>query len=210
MKHRISAFFIALVATFAMTAAAQSDRSNMLKVYNWADYLDLDLIEEFEQWYEEQTGEPVKVMYETFDINENMLTEIEIGHEDYDVVCPSEYIIERMLRKNLLQPINKEFPAGTPNWLGNVSPFAVDKFQQMATKPGMDVSDYAVGFMWGTTGILYNTRLVKPEEVERWDALYNPRFQERILMKDAFRDIYSVMVCYANYQNILDGKVTRD
>lgn len=210
MKHRISAFFIALVATFAMTAAAQSDRSNMLKVYNWADYLDLDLIEEFEQWYEEQTGEPVKVMYETFDINENMLTEIEIGHEDYDVVCPSEYIIERMLRKNLLQPINKEFPAGTPNWLGNVSPFAVDKFQQMATKPGMDVSDYAVGFMWGTTGILYNTRLVKPEEVESWDALYNPRFQERILMKDAFRDIYSVMVCYANYQNILDGKVTRD
>jgi spermidine/putrescine transport system substrate-binding protein len=65
MKHRISAFFIALVATFAMTAAAQSDRSNMLKVYNWADYLDLDLIEEFEQWYEEQTGEPIKVMYET-------------------------------------------------------------------------------------------------------------------------------------------------
>jgi spermidine/putrescine transport system substrate-binding protein len=115
-----------------------------------------------------------------------------------------------MLRKNLLQPINKEFPAGTPNWLGNVSPFAVDKFQQMATKPGMDVSDYAVGFMWGTTGILYNTRLVKPEEVESWDALYNPRFQERILMKDAFRDIYSVMVCYANYQDILDGKVVRD
>lgn len=201
---------IIMVLTWAQSMSAQDSRNNILKVYNWADYLDLTLIEEFEQWYKEQTGESVKVMYETFDINENMLTEIEIGHEDYDVVCPSEYIIERMLRKDLLQPIQKVFPEHTPNWLGNVSPFVMDKFQQMATKPGMNVSDYAIGFMWGTTGLLYNTRLVEPEEVESWNALYNPRFKDKILMKDAFRDIYSVMVCVARYDEIEKGLVTRN
>ena len=212
MKIKVFRLFmtIIMVVAWAQSMSAQDSRDNILKVYNWADYLDLTLIEEFEQWYKEQTGESVKVMYETFDINENMLTEIEIGHEDYDVVCPSEYIIERMLRKNLLQPIQKNFPAHTPNWLGNVSPFVVDKFQQMATEPGMDVSDYAIGFMWGTTGFLYNTRLVKPEEVESWEALYDSRFKDKILMKDAFRDIYSVMVCFARYDEIEKGLVTRD
>ena len=92
---------IDLVACLCILASCTAkvnaqDRAHTLKVYNWADYLDLDLIGEFEQWYEERTGEEVKVIYQTFDINENMLTEIEVGHEDYDVVCPSEYIIERM------------------------------------------------------------------------------------------------------------------
>ena len=200
---------VALSVMVCMPLSAQDDREHTLKVYNWADYLDLSLIEEFEQWYEEQTGEPVKVMYSTFDINENMLTEIEIGQEDYDVVCPSEYIIERMLRKNLLQPINKDYGPNTPNWLGNVSKFAEDKFQQMGDGK-VNVSDYAVGFMWGTTGILYNTKLVKEEEVRSWNVIFNPRFEGKILMKDAFRDIYSVMVCLANYDDIKMGKVTRD
>ena len=81
-------------------------RSQVLKVYNWADYIDEDVLAAFPAWYEKQTGEKVRVIYQTFDINEIMLTKIERGHEDYDVVCPSEYIIERMLRKDLLLPID--------------------------------------------------------------------------------------------------------
>ncbi len=211
MKRYIYVVLLTAIAVFGSVSplSAQDERSQILKVYNWADYLDLELIDEFEQWYEEQTGEKVEVMYATFDINENMLTEIEIGHEDYDVVCPSEYIIERMLRKNLLQPIQKDF-GDTPDWTVNVSKFAIDKFQQMATEPDMVVEDYTVGFMWGTTGFLYNTKLVQPEEVSSWTALFNPRFEEKVLMKDAYRDIYSAMICLARIDDIKAGTVTRD
>ena len=82
-------FIITTILMAAISAAAQTDREHTLKVYNWADYMDMDLIPEFEEYYEQETGEPVKIVYQTYDINENMLTEIEVGHEDYDVVCPS-------------------------------------------------------------------------------------------------------------------------
>ena len=85
-----------------------ADREHTLKVYNWADYIDMNVLNGFPAWYYEQTGEQVEVLYQTFDINESMLTEIEVGQEDYDVICPSEYIIERMMRNNLLQPIVDE------------------------------------------------------------------------------------------------------
>ena len=206
---------IDLVACLCILASCTAkvnaqDRAHTLKVYNWADYLDLDLIEEFEQWYEERTGEKIKVIYQTFDINENMLTEIEVGHEDYDVVCPSEYIIERMLRRHLLQKIDTlDFArTSTPNNLSNVSPWAKGMFEQMCETE--IVADYAVGYMWGTTGLLYNRAFVSDEEVESWSALQNTRFQQQIYVKDAFRDMYSVLICAARYQDILEGTVTRN
>ena len=119
-------FALALVMALA---GCSEDRSHILKVYNWADYIDEDLIDEFEVWYEEQTGEPVEIIYQTFDINETMLSKIELGHEDYDVVCPSEYIIERMLMKDLLLPITRDF-GDTPDYISNVSPYIVEKFKR--------------------------------------------------------------------------------
>lgn len=211
MKHRFLSILLSLACVWpVVNLQAEDNRAHTLKVYNWADYLDMDLIAEFETWYEEQTGESVKVIYETFDINENMLTEIEIGHEDYDVICPSEYIIERMLNKGLLQPIQKDYAEGTPVWLDCVSPFVVEKFEQMGVKAGVRVADYAVGYMWGTTGVLYNPAFVTAEEVSTWGILHDSRFYQKILMKDAFRDIYSTLICYARYDDIVAGHVTRD
>lgn len=212
---RIMMFCLVLVlhfSFFALHSFAQSKRSEILKVYNWADYLDMDLIEEFKTWYKEQTGENIDIIYQTFDINENMLTEIEVGHEDYDVVCPSEYIIERMLQRNLLQKINTSYFAktNTPNWLDNVSPWAESMFQKMAPKgKSIKVKDYTVGYMWGTTGFLYNRKFVKDEEVQSWSALLNPRFQNKIYVKDAFRDVYSVLINYARYDDVQAGRVDR-
>lgn len=73
-------------------------RERVLKIYNWADYIGEGVLEDFQEYYKEQTGEDIHIVYQTFDINEIMLTKIEKGHEDFDVVCPSEYIIERMLK----------------------------------------------------------------------------------------------------------------
>ena len=120
MKRLIYCFVAALVLL-----GCSDNRSGILKVYNWADYIDEELLGEFEQWYFEQTGEKVEIIYQTFDINETMLSKIELGHEDYDVVCPSEYIIERMLMNDLLLPIDRDF-GQTPDYTRYVSPYIVE------------------------------------------------------------------------------------
>ena len=199
---------LAAVTLFSTTAA---NREHTLKIYNWADYIDETVLDEFKTWYTEQTGEEVEIIYNTFQINENMLNDIEVGKDDYDVICPSEYIIERMLRHNLLQPIDKSLIPDEINYMKLQAPFVTEKFQQMAPTENITVSDYAVGYMWGTTGFLYNPAFVQEEEMQTWGAILNTeRFKKHILMKDAVRDIYSVIVLYAYRDEIARGEVTRD
>ncbi|MBR5465433.1 MAG: ABC transporter substrate-binding protein [Alistipes sp.] len=196
-------------ALSALTGCRVDDsRSSILKVYNWADYIDEDLLTEFEEWYLEETGEEVEVVYQLFDINEIMLAKIERGKEDFDVVCPSEYIIERMLRNDLLLPINKDF-GDTPNYLGNVSPYIHEVFNKIDGS-GKNANDYAVGYMWGTTGFLYNPKYVAREEVSSWSALWNPKFSKKLLIKDAFRDVYCPLLIYAKQEELASGAVKLD
>lgn len=209
MKRIFFAVAALVLPIFFASNLSAADREHTLKIYNWADYIDMNVLNGFPAWYYEQTGEEVEVLYQTFDINESMLTEIEVGHEDYDVICPSEYIIERMLRQGLLLPINKDF-GNTPDYTKLVSPFAVDKFQQMAPDSTVCVADYTVGYMWGTTGILYNTALVDKSDILSLGGLQNEKFQSKVFMKDAFRDIYSVVVLYVYRDEIARGEVTRD
>ena len=184
------------------------ERASILKVYNWADYIDEELLGEFEEWYKEQTGEEVTVIYQLFDINEIMLAKIERGKEDFDVVCPSEYIIERMLENDLLLPIDQNF-GSTPNYIKNISPYIKDVFSRVDGN-GKNPNDYAVGYMWGTTGFLYNPKYVEREEVSSWSALWNPKFSKKLLIKDAFRDVYSPLLIYANYDKIKSGDINID
>ena len=176
-----------------MVCACSEDRDHILKVYNWADYIDEELIGEFEQWYEQQTGEKVEVVYQTFDINETMLSKIELGHEDYDVACPSDYIIERMLRNDLLLPISRDF-GDTPDYIGNVSPYIMEEVFSKIEGGGRNANDYSVGYMWGTTGLLYNPKYVSDEDVRTWEVLRNPEYAGKILLKDAFRDVYTSLL----------------
>ena len=192
-----------VIAAFVLLGCSE-DRSEILKVYNWADYIDEELIGEFEQWYEEQTGESVKIIYQTFDINETMLSKIELGHEDYDVVCPSDYIIERMLMNDLLLPIDRDF-GNTPDYTSNVSPYIIEKFNQIEGH-GKNANDYSVGYMWGTVGLIYNPEFVAAEETASWDILRDPKYQGKILMKDAFRDVYTSLLIALNKDKIDAGE----
>ena len=205
---RISYIIMALALMLAVGCSGNDARQSILKVYNWADYIDESLLSEFEEWYYEQTGEEVEVVYQLFDINEIMLAKIERGKEDFDVACPSEYIIERMLKNDLLLPINKDF-GSTPNYLGNVAPYIKEVFSKIDGS-GKDPNDYAVGYMWGTTGFLYNTRYVTEDEVDSWSALWDPKFKGKLFVKDAFRDVYSPLLIYANQDRIASGEVTID
>ena len=173
-----------------------------LKVYNWGDYIDEDLLAEFEEWYFEQTGEEVEIIYQTFDINEVMLAKIENGEADFDVVCPSEYIIERMMRKNMLYPILtpefvEEINARDINYFDCVSPYIKEQFALLEAPEGVNPNDYSVGYMWGTTGILYNKRYVTEEEASSWALMFDKRLEDKIFVKDAFRDVYSPILIYA-------------
>ena len=160
---KLVATVLALLSGVILCSAA--DREHTLKIYNWADYIDESLLEEFKGWYKAQTGEDVEIIYQLFDVNEIMLSKIELGHEDFDVVCPSDYIIERMLRQNLLLEIDTDF-GDTPN---GIAPYIRGKFDEIEGS-GKNANDYAVGYMWGTTGLLYNTKYVTREEASSWNS----------------------------------------
>ena len=200
---------LTFLAAALMMASCGGDRSQVLKVYNWSDYIDESVIPEFEQWYEEQTGETVHVIYQTFDINETMLSKIEKGHEDYDVVCPSDYIIERMLQNDLLLPIDRDF-GQTPNYIDdNLSPYIRSCFDKIEGG-GLNANDYSVGYMWGTTGILYNAKYVTDEEASTWDVIKNPKFADKIFIKDSPRDVYSQIILKIHEKDIAEGRMTLD
>ena len=184
---------------------SQEERNHILKIYNWADYIDEDVLAEFPEWYKEQTGEDIEIIYQVFDINEVMLTKIERGHEDFDVVCPSEYIIERMMKKDMLLPIERNL-GNTPDYIHNLSPYIQHELDKMSTEA--KVTDYAVAYMWGTAGVLYNTALATEEEALTWESLWDPKFRSKILMKDSYRDCYGTAVIYANTERLKNGEVT--
>ena len=199
--------FLILAAFSAVLLSCGGNREQILKVYNWSDYIDETVLPEFEEWYREQTGEDIKVVYQTFDVNETMLSKIEKGHEDYDLVCPSDYIIERMLNEGLLLPLDFASIPDEINYISqNTSPYIRQVFRDI--NPNIDANDYSVAYMWGTTGIIYNTEKVTPEEAGTWDVIRNPKFSGQILIKDAPRDVYGPVLIYLKQKELKEGSVT--
>ena len=206
MKRVVKFLATGILALSAVSVFAE-DRSNVLKVYNWSDYIAEGVLDDFKSWYKEQTGESIDVIYMTFDVNDAMLSKIEKGHEDYDVVCPSDYIIERMLDKGLLLPLDFKSLGSTPNYIeANRSPFIEQMFRSI--NPSIDANQYSVAYMWGTTGIIYNPKFVTREEASTWDVIRNPKFAGKILIKDAPRDVYAPVLIYLKQNELKSGKVT--
>lgn len=203
---KIICVLVACLGVFSSCARTEKERSKILKIYNWADYIDEDILDEFPVWYKEQTGEDIRIIYQVFDINEIMLTKVERGHEDFDLICPSEYIIERMLKKKLLLPIDRNF-GKTPDYLDNISPYIQEQLNKLS-QPGMKTTDYVVPYMWGTAGLLYNKKFVSKDEVMTWDCLWNSKYKNKILMKDSYRDAYGTAIIYAHAKELADGTVT--
>ena len=202
---RVLSIIVSLLCLLTISCSKQP-RSQVLKIYNWADYIDESVLEDFKVWYKEQTGEDIEIVYQLFDINEVMLSKIEKGEEDFDVVCPSEYIIERMLRNNMLVPLEleKHLPDSI-NYTKHISPYIRERFN-MIDGYGKNANDYSVGYMWGTTGILYNTNYVTEEEASTWEILHNDKFEKKIFIKDAFRDVYSTSLVYLRQKELDEAK----
>lgn len=148
---------------------------NTIVFYNWGDYIDPELLTQFE----EETG--YSVIYETFDSNEAMMTKIEQGGTRYDVAVPSEYMIEQMIEADLLQEIDHSL---LPN-LENINP----RFLDLEFDPN---NRFSIPYFWGTLGIIYNTNYVDESEVQQWNDLWNPKFRNNIMIYDGTREVLGV------------------
>ncbi|MCI9583961.1 extracellular solute-binding protein [Clostridiaceae bacterium] len=178
---------IAAGVGFSTWSRYSVSHSDELYVYNWGEYIDESVIEQFE----EETG--IKVIYDVFETNEEMYPVIEAGAVRYDAVCPSDYMIQRMAENGLLSEINFE---NIPN-LDQIGA----RYMEMSR--GFDPENlYSVPYTWGTVGILYNTRLIEEKGLPvpaRWEDLWNPAYEGEILMQDSVRDAFMVSLKSLGY-----------
>lgn len=187
-----------------------------LKIYNWADYMDLDIIDEFEEYYFEQTGDTLNIVYSTFDTNETMLTNVTKGGAGVDLICPSEYAIERLVRLGAIEELDM---TKIPNYV-NVDARITTKVDEVFTDFSVggeekSLNDFFVPYMWGTLGILYNTDVVKQADLDAgwgllWNKAKNEQLDKNILFKDSIRDAYVAAVMYLKENDRLpEGYETR-
>ena len=182
MKKLFAVLLIAVSTTAALlSGCASSDGSTAangkLYVYNWGEYIDPDVITSFEQ----ETG--IKVIYDMFESNEIMYAKIAQDDSAYDVICPSDYMIQKMIDTDLVQPLDY---SKIPDAKANIGQEYWDKAQQFDAG-----NKYSVPYCWGTVGILYNKTMVS-DPVDSWNILWNKKYKGEILMQDSVRDAYMV------------------
>lgn len=195
MKKKLLSAITAAAITLSSIPAfvGCSPRSEVLKIYNWGDYIDESLIGEFESWYKKTTGKDISVQYDTFDTNEDMIMRIEVLKSDYDLVCPSDYMAERMINGGLAQKVD------TTVFDMNEEDLLYDGLSEMV-QPFDPNNEYFVPYVWGTFGIMYDTNHIEAgsEDMKSWSAMWSDKYKKHILMKDSVRDAYSVAQIYAN------------
>ncbi len=173
----VTALFTAGCDSFAEEEAEGEDT---LYIYSWGDYLDPDVIAQFE----EETG--IHVVLDEFDTNESMYPRVKEGATSYDLICPSDYMIQKMAENDLLQPLDY-------NQLPNAKKYIGEDFLKQAESydPG---NRYSIPYCWGTVGLMYNKKLVHAEDgaIDSWSVLFDPAYRDEILMQDSARDAFMI------------------
>ena len=187
MKKTVALLLTLSLAVLPLTAcgsASSSGSNGEVVVYNWGEYIDPDTISMFE----EETG--IKVIYDEFETNEIMFPKIEAGASKYDVVCPSDYMIKKMIENDLLAEINYD---NVPNAKANIGQQYWDMSKEFDPE-----NKYSVPYCWGTVGILYNKTMVDGP-VDSWSILWNEKYADNILMQDSVRDAFMVALKLNGY-----------
>lgn len=191
MTMTLAAVSLAALSAALITGCGKSasggKEDNKLNVYNWGEYIDEDVIAQFE----DETG--IQVVYDVFETNEEMYPVIEAGAVKYDVVCPSDYMIQRMAQNNLLSEINFD----------NVPNYKEIGQEYLDISKGFDPENkYSVPYCWGTMGILYNTKRLEELGVPaptKWSDLWDERLSGELLMQNSVRDAFTVALKMEGY-----------
>jgi spermidine/putrescine transport system substrate-binding protein len=221
MKKRIISLALATVIgilpvssalfTELPVSAKTKDDVITLRICNWEEYIDLgdwdedeaidledetilgesSMVDDFTEWYYETYGKQVKVEYSCFGTNEDLYNQLTLG-DTYDLICPSEYMIMKLMSEGRLQPLSDSFfdESNENNYyINGVSDFIREQFEENEIN-GEAWADYAAGYMWGVTGILYNPDEMTEEDASTWSVFNNPAYERRITIKDNVRDSY--------------------
>ncbi len=202
-----------------------------LRICNWEEYIDtgdwdesetIDLpsgdiigensmIDDFEQWYEKTCGIKVRVEYSTFGTNEDLYNMLTLG-DTYDLVCPSEYMFMKLMSENKLVPLSEHFYDETDEnnyYVRGVSPYLRNIFET-SEYDGEKWAKYAAGYMWGTTGFVYNPEVITKEEASTFRLVSNPAYRRRITIKDNVRDSYFMAVAALNHDLLVSDEFRSD
>lgn len=194
MRRILTLFCIMTLVLGSLTACGGGggeDSAGELYVYNYGEYFDPDALAQFE----EETG--IKVTYDEYETNEVMYPIIANGAAQYDLVCPSDYMVQRMISEGMLEKINFDH-------VPNIK--YVDQVYKDAAKGFDSANEYSVPYLWGTVGILYNKTMVK-EPVDSWGILWDTKYKDNILMQKSVRDAFGITLKYLGYSlNSTDEK----
>ncbi|HNZ08627.1 MAG TPA: spermidine/putrescine ABC transporter substrate-binding protein [Bacillota bacterium] len=172
---------LVLAALFAAYKLGYFGKKATLSVYNFGEYIDPSVLEEFEKKYD------IKVVYETYSTNEEMLAKMKAGGNAYDVIFPSAYMLEVLIAEGMLAPLDHD---NIPNY-AYVDPM----FKGLSCDPE---DKYSVPYFWGTVGILYNSNLVD-DVVDSWWALHNLKYYGKVIMFDSMRDTIGLTLKMLGY-----------
>ncbi len=182
MKKFTCVLMCAVLMLSVLSGCGSGGSDRTLKVYSWGEYLDMDLLDEFEEMYD------CEVIYETYDSNETMYTKLQSG-EEYDILVPSDYMIERLIKEDYLQEVDWSL-------LTNADGLS-EEVLDMPFDPG---NQYSVPFFCGTVGIVYDSTVVDEADFDAgWEILRNTKYAGNIYMYDSERDSFMIALKALGY-----------
>ena len=222
-------FALSAITTICFGLVGCNNQSNnkdviVLEVYNCAEYISetdeaegvVGVLEQFEQYCKDTLNKNVKINYSTYETNEDLYNQIKAGGVQYDLVCPSDYMIQKMIMNDMLQPLSKS----VSNYQLYGSAYIKEVFDNIEVTNNVTNSlekfcEYAVPYMWGTMGFMYDPNNVSLEDVSSWDIVWDEQFKNQVSLKDSVRDTYIVASLHvykdelkqAN-ENYINGTIT--
>lgn len=218
---------IFFVVIFFCACGRTSSDTLILRVANWEEYVDEgdwdaeeeivlgngksiygenSVIQDFEEWFEANYHKKIKVKYSTYGTNEDLYNQLSLG-ESFDLVCPSEYMIMKLMAEERLLPFSEAFyrREDSNNYYSNGVSKYIDQTFSEQVFDGKSLKQYAAGYMWGNLGVVYNPKYISAEEAEDWNFYLDEKYRKRITVKDSVRDCYFMALGMLTQDEVMES-----
>lgn len=197
MKKLLSVLLVIALSVAPLGALSGCTKyDEVLKLYSQGEYMDeLNVFPAFQKFYKEKTGKNIKVTMEPFEDNEEMLSQVEVGKVDYDLICPSDYMVQKMIRLGLVLPID-------PGYVDVATEFKPE-YVEMTRQFDPELK-YSVPFMYGTFGLMYNIEKTNGKKLDSWSSIFTDEFSGQVYTKKSKRDAFMAAAIYNNTAMLSD------